>query len=78
MFIAAELAKVKSIVPTFKGFDRDFLSFAFAIATGIAKTCLMRAIIAYLYLQKAIKHFFILAPNLTLYEKLIRDFGDTS
>ena len=78
MFIAAELAKVKSIVPTVKSFDRDFPSIAFSIATGIGKTRLMGAIIAYLYLKKGIKHFFILAPNLTLYEKLIRDFGDTT
>lgn len=76
MFITAELAKVKSIVPTVKGFDRDFPSLAFSIATGIGKTRLMGAIIAYLYLKKGIKHFFVLAPNLTLYEKLIRDFGD--
>lgn len=78
MFITAELAKVKSIVPTVKGFDRDFPSLAFSIATGIGKTRLMGAIIAYLYLKKGIKHFFVLAPNLTLYEKLIRDFGDES
>lgn len=78
MFVVAELAKVKSIVPTVKGFDRDFPSLAFSIATGIGKTRLMGAIIAYLYLQKGIKHFFILAPNLTLYEKLIKDFGDVS
>lgn len=78
MFIAAELAKLKSIVPTVKSFDRDFPSLAFSIATGIGKTRLMGAIIAYLYLKKGIKHFFILAPNLTLYEKLIRDFGDTT
>ena len=76
MFITAELAKVKSIVPTVKGFDRDFPSLAFSIATGIGKTRLMGAIIAYLYLKKGIKHFFVLAPNLTLYEKLIRDFSD--
>ena len=76
MFITAELAKVKSIVPTVKGFDRDFPSLAFSIATGIGKTRLMGAIIAYLYLKKGIRHFFVLAPNLTLYEKLIRDFGD--
>ena len=78
MFIAAELAKVKSIVSTVKGFDRDFPSLAFSIATGIGKTRLMGAIIAYLYLKKGIKHFFVLAPNLTLYEKLIKDFGDES
>lgn len=76
MFIAAELAKVKSTVPTVKGFDRDFPSLAFSIATGVGKTRLMGAIIAYLYLKKGIKHFFVLAPNLTLYEKLIKDFGD--
>ena len=78
MFIAAELEKVKSIVPTVKGFDRDFPSLAFSIATGIGKTRLMGAIIAYLYLKKGIKHFFVLAPNLTLYEKLIKDFGYVS
>lgn len=27
-------------------------------------------------LQKASKNFFILAPNLTIYDKLIKDFGD--
>lgn len=77
-FVAAELAKVKSIVPTVRSFDREFPSLAFSIATGIGKTRLMGAIIAYLYLKKGIKHFFILAPNLTLYEKLIKDFGDNS
>ena len=78
MFITAELAKVKSIVPSVKGFDRDFPSLAFSIATGIGKTRLMGAIIADLYLKKEVKHFFVLAPNLTLYEKLIKDFGDES
>lgn len=77
-FITAELTKVKSIVPTVKGFDRDFPSLAFSIATGIGKTRLMGAIIAYLYLKKGVKHLFVLAPNLTLYEKLIKDFGDES
>lgn len=38
MFIEGELAKVKSIVPMVKGFDRDFPSLAFSIATGIGKT----------------------------------------
>lgn len=77
-YITEELEAVKSIVPSVKGFDRDFPSLAFSIATGIGKTRLMGAIIAYLYLQKGIKHFFVLAPNLTLYEKLIKDFSDTS
>lgn len=77
-FLKKETAEVKSIVPVFKDFDRDFPSLAFSIATGIGKTRLMGAIISYLYLKKGIKHFFILAPNLTLYNKLIRDFGDPS
>ena len=34
MFIKATLAKVNSIVPTIKGYGRDFPSLAFSIATG--------------------------------------------
>ncbi len=75
-FLQRELAGVKALVPTVKDFDRSFPSLAFSIATGIGKTRLMGAIIAYLYLKKNVRHFFILAPNLTLYNKLIRDFGD--
>lgn len=77
-YLNEQLALTKEICPHCKDFERDFPSFAFSIATGIGKTRLMAACIAYLYLKKGIRHFFILAPNLTLYEKLIRDFGDTS
>jgi len=77
-FLKAEMAKVKKICSQCKDFERDFPSFAFSIATGIGKTRLMGACIAYLYLKKGIRHFFVLAPNLTLYQKLIRDFGDPS
>lgn len=77
-FCKAELKKIQEVFPHVKDFERDFPSFAFSIATGIGKTRLMGACIAYLYLAKGIKHFFVLAPNLTLYEKLIRDFGDPS
>ncbi len=77
-FLKEELFKVKEIYPTCTNFERDFPSFAFSIATGIGKTRLMAACIIYLYLKKGIRHFFVLAPNLTLYEKLIRDFSDTS
>ena len=77
-FLKEELEKVQSLIPTCKNFERDFPSVAFSIATGVGKTRLMAACIAYLYLKKGIRHFFILAPNLTLYEKLIRDFGDRS
>mgnify|MGYP002606104981 CR=1 FL=1 len=77
-FCKAELKKIQEVFPHVKDFERDFPSFAFSIATGIGKTRLMGACIAYLYLAKGIKHFFVLAPNLTLYEKLIRDFGAPS
>lgn len=77
-FLKAELAKVQELVPFCKDFERDFPSLAFSIATGIGKTRLMGACIAYLYLKKGIRHFFVLAPNLPIYEKLIRDFGDPS
>lgn len=77
-YLKEQLKVVQEVYPFCKNFERDFPSFAFSIATGIGKTRLMAACIAYLYLKKGIRHFFILAPNLTLYEKLIRDFGDTS
>ena len=77
-FCKTELEKIQEVFPHVKDFERDFPSFAFSIATGIGKTRLMGACIAYLYLAKGIRHFFVLAPNLTLYEKLIRDFGDLS
>lgn len=75
-YLNEQLCRVKEVCPSCMNFERDFPSFAFSIATGIGKTRLMGACIAYLYLAKGIRHFFILAPNLTLYEKLIRDFGE--
>ena len=55
-------------------FERAFPSLCFAIATGVGKTRLMGAFIAYLYLAHGIRNFFVLAPNLTIYDKLIADF----
>ena len=77
-FLEEQLRLAKEVCPFCRDFEREFPSFAFSIATGIGKTRLMGACIAYLYLKKGIRHFFILAPNLTLYEKLMRDFGDPS
>lgn len=74
--LVTELEKVKSLFPTCIDFEREFPSIAFSIATGVGKTRLMGAIIAYLYLKKGIKNFFVLAPNLTIYDKLIEDFGN--
>lgn len=70
--------EMKKLYPGFKSFDRDFPSICFSIATGIGKTRLMGACIAYLYLEKGIRNFFVLAPNLTIYEKLMEDFGNPS
>ena len=60
--------------PTVENFERDFPSLCFALATGVGKTRLMGAFVAYLHALKGIKHFFVLAPNLTIYNKLIQDF----
>jgi len=60
--------------PTVEEFERDFPSLCFALATGVGKTRLMGAFVAYLHALKGIKHFFVLAPNLTIYNKLIQDF----
>jgi len=72
---ATELLKiVKSEYPNVEDFERDFPSLCFALATGVGKTRLMGAFIAYLNQAKGIRHFFVLAPNLTIYNKLIADF----
>jgi type III restriction enzyme len=60
--------------PSVKDFERGFPSLCFAIATGVGKTRLMGAFIAYLHLARGINNFFVLAPNLTIYKKLIDDF----
>ena len=57
----------------------SFPSFCFAIATGGGKTRLMGACIAYLYLVKGFKDFFILSKGETIYNKhRIEDFSPTS
>jgi len=38
----------------------------------------MGAFVSYLYLSKGIRNFFVLAPNLTIYNKLIEDFSKTT
>ena len=73
-----ELEKVQALYPTCSDFERDFPSICFSIATGVGKTRLMGACVTYLYLNKGIKNFFVLAPNLTIYNKLIEDFGNSS
>lgn len=76
--LESELEKVKKICPTITSFEREFTSICFALATGIGKTRLMGGLLAYLYYEKNIKNFFIMAPNTTIYNKLIKDFSITS
>lgn len=69
--------KLKAVNEKFRtciDFERNFPSLCFALATGVGKTRLMGAFVTYLYLAKGIKHFFVLAPNLTIYQKLMDDF----
>lgn len=72
--VAAALETIKSEFPSVEDFEREFPSLCFALATGVGKTRLMGAFIAYLHLVHGMKHFFVLAPNLTIYNKLIADF----
>ena len=72
--VAAILATLKAQFPTLEDFEREFPSLCFALATGVGKTRLMGAFIAYLHLAHGINNFFVLAPNLTIYNKLITDF----
>ncbi|RYY20370.1 MAG: type III restriction endonuclease subunit R, partial [Cytophagaceae bacterium] len=73
--LAAALGTVQATWPHVAGFDgRSFVSLCFALATGVGKTRLMGAFAAYLHRVHGVRHFFILAPNLTIYSKLIQDF----
>lgn len=74
----ATLAAIRDIYPTVESFEHDFPSLCFALATGVGKTRLMGAFISYLYLTGKSRHFFVLAPNKTIYEKLISDFAPES
>ena len=74
--IAAMLEIIRSEYPSVTDFEREFPSLCFALATGVGKTRLMGAFISYLHLAHGINNFFVLAPNLTIYNKLIADFSD--
>jgi type III restriction enzyme len=74
--IAAALEVIRSEFPSVSDFEREFPSLCFALATGVGKTRLMGAFISYLHLAHGINNFFVLAPNLTIYNKLIADFSN--
>lgn len=72
--LAAALDVIRSEFPSVSDFEREFVSVCFALATGVGKTRLMGAFISYLHAAHGIDNFFVLAPNLTIYNKLIADF----
>lgn len=59
----------------FQVFERIFPAYTFALATGVGKTRLMGAFVAYLYLVYGVQHFMIVAPGNTIYRKLVDDFS---
>lgn len=73
--MAEALEVINKQYPTCTDFEREFLSITFALATGVGKTRLMGAFITALYAQYGIKNFFVVAPNITIYEKLKNDLG---
>jgi type III restriction enzyme len=73
--VAAALEAIRSEFPSVQDFEREFVSLCFALATGVGKTRLMGAFISYLHLAHGVNNFFVLAPNLTIYNKLITDFA---
>ena len=70
----SESRLIRGEYPSVTDFEREFPSLCFAIATGVGKTRLMGAFISYLHLAHGFNNFFVLAPNLTIYNKLIADF----
>jgi len=68
------LTVIRQQRPSMHAFERDFPSLCFALATGVGKTRLMGAMIAWLYITGRSRHFLVLAPNLTIYQKLKQDF----
>ncbi len=76
MNLTAALGSVHAMYPICSDFEHDFMSLTFALATGVGKTRLMGAFIAYLYTQHSIRNFFVVAPNTTIYEKLKKDLSD--
>lgn len=72
--LVSMLAAIQAAYPSVTDFEREFPSLCFALATGVGKTRLMGAFVSYLYLTGRSRHFFVLAPNTTIYDKLVSDF----
>ena len=76
--VEALLRDIAAKYPSVESFEREFPSLCFALATGVGKTRLMGAMIAYLFQTRRSRNFFVLAPNTTIYNKLIEDFSQQS
>ncbi|MGH7935483.1 MAG: DEAD/DEAH box helicase, partial [Chthoniobacterales bacterium] len=68
------LASIGERYPSVEDFEREFPSICFALAPGVGKTRLMGAFVTYLFLSGRSQNFFVLAPNTTIYDKLVADF----
>jgi type III restriction enzyme len=78
MPLGPALAAIRDRWPQMEDFEHSFPSLCFSLATGVGKTRLMGAFITYLCLTGKSQHFFVLAPNKTIYDKLIADFSPDS
>lgn len=76
--ITKEYAQTIPELCQFQAFERTFPAYTFALATGVGKTRLMGAFVAYLYLVHEIQHFMLVAPGNTIYRKLVDDFSKAS
>lgn len=47
--LVAQVAEIRAKYPVFKDFERQFPNVCFALATGVGKTRLMGAFVAFLY-----------------------------
>jgi len=75
--LSTQLDRIREKFLTVTSFEREFPSVCFALATGVGKTRLMAAVMAYLHRVKKVNNFFVVAPNRTIYEKLKRDFSQS-
>ena len=70
-----EYSQTVPALDRFQAFERSFPAYTFALATGVGKTRLMGAFVAYLYFVYGVQHFMIVAPGNTIYRKLVEDFS---
>ncbi len=73
-----EYTEQEPLLKQFQAFERTFPAYTFALATGVGKTRLMGAFVAYLYLVYGVQHFMIVAPGNTIYRKLVEDFSKSN